>query len=251
MTRTAQPERHIDLEGCFNFRDLGGYVGAGGRTVSWQRLFRSDGLHRLTPVDLERLADLGLRTVIDLRTPDEVERRGRIEWPAGDLAYHHLPMIDVLPPSEEMPSWISPDFVAAQYRQMLQRGEPSIRQALLLLADPAKQPAVVHCMAGKDRTGILSALVLGLLGVSDDDIVADYTLSSAAMVKLLAWMREANPELANDIDQASAAVIAAEPAAMAGFLAGFREDHESFEAYAQRIGVASAADALRANLLES
>ncbi len=69
--------RLVELEGCFNFRDLGGYETTDGRTVRWRRLFRSDGLHRLTEGDLEDLAELGLATVIDLRTVAEVEERGR------------------------------------------------------------------------------------------------------------------------------------------------------------------------------
>jgi hypothetical protein len=85
------------LEGAFNFRAVGGLAAAGGRRVARGRLYRSDGLSRLTAGDPEVLGGLGINAVIDLRTADEVATRGRITWPGRELAYHHLPMLDVLP----------------------------------------------------------------------------------------------------------------------------------------------------------
>jgi protein-tyrosine phosphatase len=234
---STDPRRLIALEGCFNFRDLGGYVGAGGRTVRWRRLFRADGLSRLSAPDLARLAELGLRTVIDLRTADEITKRGRIDPAHPDLAYHHLPMIDVLPPEVELPRWSDPLFVAGQYRDMLRSGATTMRQALELLADGATYPAAFHCMAGKDRTGILSALVLELLGVADEEIVADYALSGEAMQRMLAWLR--------------VAMVAAEPASMATFLEVFRREHRSVEDYVASIGLGGIGARLHALLLET
>src|SRR4029077_17029923 len=108
---------------------------------------------------------------------DEVDLRGRIAWPSPSLGYHHLPLVDVLPDRKGMPSWIDTAFVAARYREMLARGTDSVAEGFAGLPDPSAYPAVLHCAAGKDRTGIVSALVLGLLGVADEDIVADYALS--------------------------------------------------------------------------
>ena len=242
--------RHVSLEGSFNFRDLGGYKVAGGRSVRWRRLFRADGLHRLTEADLDRLVELGLRTVIDLRTVDEVEERGRIEWPAPGLAYHHLPMIDVLPDREEMPSWISASFVAERYTAMLGEGGQAVTEALALLRDPSAYPAVFHCAAGKDRTGILAAVVLGLLGVSDADIVTDYALSRAAMARMLEWLRATHPEVLEQMENRTAAIIAAEPETMALFLERFRLEYGSFETYARSLGLAAAVTDLRASMLD-
>jgi protein-tyrosine phosphatase len=242
--------RQISLEGSFNFRDLGGYKAAEGRTVRWRRLFRADGLHRLTEADLNRLVDLGLRTVIDLRTLDEVVERGRIEWPAPDLAYHHLPMIDVLPDREEMPAWVDASFVADRYAAMLGEGGEAVAEALAVLTDPHAYPAVFHCAAGKDRTGILAAVVLGLLGVSDADIVTDYALSRAAMARMLEWLRATHPEAIEELESRTAAIVAAEPETMALFLERFRLEYGSFETYAGSLGLAGAVSDLRASLLE-
>jgi protein tyrosine/serine phosphatase len=87
LVSTPSPyERHVELPSVFNLRDLGGYTGADGRSVAWRRIFRADGLQRLARADLGRLRELGLRTVVDLRRPDEVEL-GRLE--ADGVAYHH------------------------------------------------------------------------------------------------------------------------------------------------------------------
>jgi protein-tyrosine phosphatase len=246
----AAPPRHIPLEGCFNFRDLGGYRTADGRSVRWRTLFRADGLARLTDVDLARLSELGLRTVIDLRTDGEIAERGRIDPDHPDVSYHHLPMIDVLPPADEMARWSEPSFVAGQYRAMLVSGGPSIAVALELLADRGRHPVAFHCMAGKDRTGILSALVLGLLGVADADIVADYALSGEAMERMLAWLRAAHPERSAVYEAGAAALVAAEPASMAEFLVSVRTEHGGIEGYTASLGLGGIGDRLRALLLD-
>jgi protein-tyrosine phosphatase len=245
----ASPSRLIPLEGCFNFRDLGGYVGAGGRGVRWRTLFRADGLTRLTPGDLARLGELGLRTVIDLRTPDEVTN-GRIDPAHPDLAYHHLPMMDVLPPEGELPRWADPMFVAEQYRDMLRSGSDAITKALELLADADAYPVTYHCMAGKDRTGVLSALVLELLGVAEADIVGDYALSGEAMQRMMAWLRTAEPERSKKYEAGAAAMVAAEPASMARFLEVFHAEYGPVEAYVASLGLDGIGSRLRLLLLE-
>jgi protein-tyrosine phosphatase len=243
------PERLIPFEGCFHFRDLGGYEGAGGRRVRWRTLFRADGLTRLTPTDLGRLSELGLRTVIDLRTADEVGR-GRIDPEHPELAYHHLPMMDVLPPADELPRWADPEFVAGQYRDMLRSGAAAITAALGLLGDAGSFPLTYHCMAGKDRTGVLSALVLELLGVADEEIVGDYALSGEAMQRMMAWLRVAEPERSKEYEAGAAAVVAAEPVSMARFLELFRAEHGSVEVYVASLGLDGIGARLRSLLLE-
>lgn len=247
---TAQ-ERHIELEGAFNFRDLGGYVGAGGRPLRWRRLYRADGLHRLSAGDLERLAELGLRTVIDLRTPGEVTERGRIRWPGDDLGYVNLPMMDVLPEKSDYDvTWATSEGVATQYESILADGAPAVRQSLQALSDASSYPVVFHCMAGKDRTGILSAVVLGLLGVADDDIVADYALSAAAMERMLSWYRRVQPERAEELEASAASMVHAEPATMERFLSGQRATYGGLDGYAASLGLGDITTTLRALLLE-
>ena len=242
--------RQLALEGCFNFRDLGGYQTVDGRRVRWRQLFRADSLSRLTESDFDQLGAMGLATVIDLRTVSEVAERGRVEWPAPGITYHHLPMLDVLPARDEYVEWAAADFVARRYADMLATGASAVAEALRVLADSRCHPAVIHCAAGKDRTGIISALVLGLLGVSDEDIVADYALSRDNMTRMLARLREERPDAAAEIQASAAAIVAAEPETMHAFLGRFRDDHGSFEEFAAGLGLSGAMRALRSALLE-
>jgi protein tyrosine/serine phosphatase len=245
----SSPRRRLELERAWNFRDLGGYRARDGRPVRWRRLFRADGLDRLTEADLRQIETLGLRTVIDLRTLDEVTR-GRLPPTAGEPAWHHLPMLDVLPPQEEYEAWAGPEYVATQYLAMTGSAAASIATFLELICRPDAYPLVFHCFAGKDRTGILTALVLGLLGVPDADIVEDYALSRTAMVELLAWLRAEAGEQGAELEARSAAIVAAEPETMAAFLAGFRTTHGSFDSYATSLGHPHAAALLAEVLLE-
>jgi protein tyrosine/serine phosphatase len=243
--------RRLELEGAWNFRDLGGYQGRDGRRLRWRRLFRADGLDRLTETDLVHVEQLRLRTVIDLRTGDEVAR-GRLAPAAGAVDWYHLPMLDVLPPPEHYGTWIDPSVKAEQYLGMVSSAPDVIAGFLRLACDPASYPLVFHCFAGKDRTGILTALVLGLLGVADDDIVDDYALSSSAMPRLLEWLRANSEDRADQLQLESnvAIIMAAEPATMTAFLRGFRKAHGSFEAYAAAVGHPDAAARLADILLE-
>jgi protein tyrosine/serine phosphatase len=243
-------DRLVALDGCFNFRDLGGYPAGDGRRVQWRRLFRADGIHRLTAADHERLAPLGLLTVLDLRTQDEVEQRGSFEPPYA-TSRHHLPMLDVLPPRAEFPTWVEAGFVATRYLAMLEEGRASIAAALGLLCDPSHYPVVFHCTAGRDRTGILAAIVLGLVGVPDEVIVADYVLSADAMARMLAWLRQEHPDAGEELERYAPAILAVVPETMTRFLAGLRDEYRSFEGYAEHLGLPAAAESLRAILLES
>jgi protein tyrosine/serine phosphatase len=242
----AEHDRHLPFELAWNFRDLGGYATTDGRVTKWRTIFRADGVHRLTVDDL---APLGIRTVVDLRTPLELEERGRFSH--DDVDYHHLPVlqatwerdsVDVSGPAER--------FLANRYLEMLESGRETIPLALRLLADPAAVPLVFHCAAGKDRTGVVAALTLSLLGVPDETIVHDYALSTNATEKLIAWRKVEYPDRIAEIESQPTAFMSSPAEAMHLFLADLRDRHGSVERYAESVGVApDTIDALRANLL--
>ncbi len=171
--------RRITFEGPINFRDLGGYETTDGRRVRWGRLYRSDSLHTVTPADIPLLRDLGIRTAIDFRSGDEIGRLGI--GPLGDVsvAHVHCPTFDLPPasPDGERRLPFETDTAAGFYEQMLARGAGSYVAALDSIVSADALPAVFYCLAGKDRTGCFAAVVLGLLGVDDETIVADYTLT--------------------------------------------------------------------------
>jgi hypothetical protein len=251
VVSAGERDRMVAPEGCFNFRDLGGDESAGGRRVRWRRVFRADGLHRLTEADQCDLADLGLQTVIGLRSRTEVAEHGRIAWPTPGLAYHHLPMSGVLPDQEELPSWVETSYAASRYAELLGQRSEAVIEALAVLTDPAAYPALFHCATGKDRTGILSVLMLGLLGVPDESIVADYALSRVGISRFFDWLRAAYPECSRALERSSAAAVAAEPQTVGLFLEQVRSDQGSFEAYALSLGMARAVAYLRMVLLDS
>jgi len=246
----ADPPRRLALSGCFNFRDLGGYLTADGRRVRWRRLFRADGLTRLDSDDCEVLAKLGLATVVDLRTRGEVDERGRFPEVSFEVDYHHLPLTDVLPPTEDLARYAEPAFVTDRYLQLFTEGSDSIAKSLMVLGEKDALPAVFHCSAGKDRTGVLAALLLGFLGVPDEAIVEDYALSAQAMLGLLESIKREYADAAEEVERYAPAVTSAFPESMAAFLESLRADHGGFDELATSLGVESAVESLRASLLE-
>src|SRR4051812_1374897 len=186
--------RNLGFSRTYNFRDVGGYSGLDGRTVRWRRLFRSDALHRLTEDDADDFAELGIRTVIDLRRPFEIEKYGRVAERYGldyrNLVLEHVDWEDV----EHSPDVRHERWLADRYLNFAEDGREGILASLRVIADPGAAPVIVHCMAGKDRTGTVCALTLSLLGVSDADITADYALTTAAMEPLTAYLQTKHPE---------------------------------------------------------
>lgn len=186
--------RHIEFTSLCNFRDVGGYAAEDGRTVKWQRFYRADSLGWLAGDDLLAFQALRVRNVIDLRHPFEVERAGRVPETEGQH-YQNLPI--------EGRRWNTSVFseevgiaryLADRYLEVTEDGVENLRTALETIARPDNAPVVVHCAAGKDRTGVLTALVLSLAGVSEDDIVADYALTGLATGRFVTDWRRRHPD---------------------------------------------------------
>jgi protein-tyrosine phosphatase len=196
LARGQEAPRNLTLEGQDHFRDVGGYQTATGPTVRWGRIYRSGALNALTDADLKRLEDKGIKTVIDLRTDYEV-KRAPDRLPKG-VKYVHLPVgsdeeikkyfepasaDELLKASSAKPGYVYSLKYASQYAK-----------ALTLMADPGNQPLIIHCTAGKDRTGVAAALLLWSLDVPDETVVGDYLLTNkywkADRAKHLAALRK-------------------------------------------------------------
>lgn len=243
MTDTlADDRRLVPLDAVHNFRDLGGYRTADGRTTRWRTLFRADGLYKLTAPDVEVLRPLGLRTVIDLRTERELVDWGRFPVEDHYVHFHHVSVIDLTWGEGAGPDQALPveDFLYEAYLDMLDQGADQFARALRLLALPGALPAVFHCAAGKDRTGILAALALGALGVDHATVAADYGLTRDAMARMRAWAETARPEWVEQMRSQPAAWVAAEPVAMHRFLDHLAAGHGSVRDYVRAIGVGEA-----------
>jgi protein-tyrosine phosphatase len=226
VTIASVTQRTVTFTDLFNFRDLGGYPTSDGRMVAWGRLFRADNLGRLSAADQEAFAALGIRTVVDLRRPDELVTDGRL--PATtNVDFRHLHLVYTSWPERQ---FIDLDervsYLVDRYVDMSLTGAEAIGATLRLIADPAATPLVFHCLAGKDRTGIVAALTLSLLGVDDETVALDYALSEKSVAAFRA--RQGMEPL----------VLHSTPAAaMLGFLAGVRTKHGSVQAYARWLGL--------------
>jgi protein-tyrosine phosphatase len=176
------PARHLNLAGASNFRDLGGYPGKGGRTVRWRLIFRSNHLGHVTEPDIEVLRGLGLKSAFDFRGTEE-----RVAAMCGlaEIAVHSLPIEPTvvaalrarLAAGATLSSVDALDVMRDSYRNYVRHSTPSFRALFAhLLEDSA--PLVIHCTAGKDRTGFACALILHALGVPDDLIAQDYLLTN-------------------------------------------------------------------------
>jgi protein tyrosine/serine phosphatase len=241
----ADLDRHLTFDAVFNFRDLGGYSTADGRSVKWRTVFRADGIHRLS---IDQIAPLGVRTVLDLRTPDEYER-GRFAH--DSVSHHHLPILQAPWDREALELEVDPvTFLSDRYVEMLTEGCDAIARALHILADADALPLVFHCAAGKDRTGVVAAIVLSVLGVSDDDIAADYSLSRLGMGPFKQWIIATYPEAADAMSSQPDVFLDAPAGAMHRFLERLRGEHGSVLRYLDRLGVHDVhLDAIRENLL--
>ncbi|MFI6324916.1 tyrosine-protein phosphatase [Nonomuraea sp. NPDC050556] len=238
--------RHIKFANIHNFRDVGGYAAKDGRTVQWQRLYRSDSPHWLTGDDIDAFHALKIRTVIDLRHPAEVEKRGRAPHAEG-MSYLNLPV--------EGRPWNIADFdektgvgrfLADRYLEVTEDGIDHLRQAVTTVADADNAPVVVHCAAGKDRTGLLIAMILTLVGVPEDVIVEDYALTGLAYEKFVADWKTRHQDV-----KMWPGFGAAPAEAMTLFLADMAARHGSVEDYcAKTLGIdAETVERLKLSLL--
>lgn len=172
-TEDDEAQRWIRVPGLQNLRDTGGYPVAGGGMVRWRTLLRSGAPQRLDDSGRATLAAFGLRTVVDLRTIEEASvAPSALDGTSARVC--HVPLFDAaavggLPPE-----------LAAVYRYMIDECSGAIAQAVGLLCRGDALPGLVHCTAGKDRTGLVVALVLEVAGVPDEIIAADYALSDVS-----------------------------------------------------------------------
>jgi hypothetical protein len=244
-------KRHHPFEGCFNFRDIGGYRGADGRSIRWRRYFRAGRQDRMTPADLERLAEYGIRTQIDLRRTDEIEHQGRgpLETIGARYAWH-----PVIPDggSEQLDQLVGTVGISGErYLRYLDFDPLPWRGLFELLADADHHPVLIHCTAGKDRTGMTTALVLSVLGVDRGIVEADYVLTNRDRKRQVDFIEQTQglpDRMTRDALLHSAGVP---EDAISVFLDGLEREHGGPLEYLRGIGIDDATQrAIRNALLE-
>ena len=240
-------QRSIRLDGCLNFRDLGGYPTQDGRTVRWRMLFRSDALHLLTADDIARLRDeLRIGDVIDLRSTAEVRSDGRGPLADEAIRFHHLPLFDGdAVRRDENPAAYT---LADRYFLLAEFAKDAIARVITTLAS-SDAPAVYHCAAGKDRTGVISAVLLGILGVKDEIIVADYAATQENLDAIIERLM-ASEGYQTMLSALPPDTLHAQPETMITLLERVRDRYGSMRAYARDAGVSDdAVGRLAARLL--
>jgi len=235
----------LKLRGIFNLRDLGGHATSSGRRVRLGRVFRSDALHRMDDEDAAELARLGIRRIFDLRSDAEVLKD--VSVAVAGATRIHVPLVTTtLSPFDPEIDWRHLD-LRERYVEMLAVGGTAIRTVLRAAADD--MPILFHCTAGKDRTGVVAAVLLRALEVPDEHIVEDYARSEANLRVLLGGLRDELTRRGMTAD-AIDYLTSSPPQRMRRTLGELDRRWGSTEAYLRWIGVdEECLERLRVNLL--
>lgn len=240
----ASRAQELRIEGLVNVRDLGGLRAQDGRVIRSRQVIRSDNPKGMTDQGQLDLANIvAPELVVDLRMVLEVTHEGYTigHTPARMI---HLPM---LPQSGITPEQVEAggaDNLVDDYVRQLEANAQSIIEALRLMSNPVNRPLVVHCTAGKDRTGVVIAMLLDILGVAHETIVADYHVTSTNMGPIIERIRNAQVFKDNGLATAPDWIFASEPETMRMFLAIMTKTYGSAEGWARAKGL-DAADITR------
>ncbi len=230
-------ERHHEFDGCFNFRDIGGYPTEDGRRVKWGRYFRAGRQDRMSEADLQRLSQLNVGAQIDLRGNEEISDQGRGPLPEMGADYHHLP---VIPEGgrEKLSLLVGDTGISGErYLGYLSFGPETWLTLFDILAEQRSDALVIHCTAGKDRTGVSTAFLLSALGVGRKVIEADYLLTNRDVVRQVDFV-ESTVGLPDDITREQLLVLAGVPeTAMSVFLDGLESQYGGALEYLRQAGV--------------
>ena len=230
--------RHLEVEGVFNLRDVGQYATDDGRTTRPGRLFRCGALH-----DLPSLVHLDIHTVIDLRSDNEITRDaiacGPIREHEGTrrISRPLIPTdVDGLGVTAYLDSLVGPGISARRYAKYLEIAGDNVRFVIEQFGQPDAFPGLVHCTAGKDRTGVIIALLLDIVGVPHETIVEDYDLTNLATPRLVEHMRKIY-KTDFQPSESDLAALGAPREAMVGLLAILKQEHDGARAYLSKLGV--------------
>jgi protein-tyrosine phosphatase len=234
--------RHVVLEGAHNFRDLGGYATQDGHHVRWGLFYRSDSLGELTDADLGKIRALGIKLVCDFRSAEEkAEAPDRLPANAPPELLE-LPILDEsFSPAAFREKITSGQLGDTDLRELMIEGNrlfatryaPRYATMLERLTDSRSLPAVVHCTAGKDRTGFAAAVVLRTLGVPEETVYEDFLLTNhytAAEIERTLWLIRFVSLFRTDPERVRP-VLGVERAYLEAAFGAIQENYGSFDAY--------------------
>ena len=244
-------ERHFAFEGCFNFRDIGGYLTKEGKKIKKGIYFRTGRQDRMSEKDLAELKNLKISTQIDLRKPEEILDQGKGPLENMGADYINIPIIPD-GGSDQLSRLVGDTGISGKrYLGYLEFGPESWLKIFEILANKDSLPLVLHCTAGKDRTGVSTAFLLSVLGVDRDLIEADYKLTNLDTERQADFIENSGgfPE---GVDREAMILAAGVPEdAMTVFLDGVESRWGSVLGYLEEIGITkNQMNAIRDNFLE-
>lgn len=186
FVRINTHERRLSIDGTCNFRDIGGYRSSGRQSTCWGKLYRSDKLDHLSEIGQRQLGALNIHAIFDLRYTPEVIDAPDVIVADRAYGYQHVPLYE-LDGIEKLPT--VPDSARDLYVKVIDHRREQIKFIFDQMAAKTANPMLFHCTAGKDRTGIVIALVLGAIGVASDTIVEDYAASALYIQPVLDDLR--------------------------------------------------------------
>ena len=249
MNETLHPKRHIPLGSLQNLRDLGGYSTTDGRKTRWRTFLRSAGMTQLTSDDQQVMLDNGVGAVVDLRSHQNIKEAPNPFADHDDVTYHHFDFwgdsVDDFKSSRA--SLTQEEKLADLYRMGFTACEEIIGEIMSTIADAGTHATVFHCAAGKDRTGMVAALLLGLARVPHETIVADYALTEKYLDSLLRDHTNPDPMFIPEEENPDPNGVSLPlyfhsclPGTMALALDFLDERYGSIEGYVRKIGLSDA-----------
>lgn len=230
--------RDLDWDGCLNVRDLGGHRTEDGGETRYGAVVRADSIRQLTDAGWAAAVDYGVRTIVDLRMEQELEADPPAELPVEVVHVPFLEDDDEAFAEVEAVAAAAPDYVTATrevYLVFVERFRKNVAAAIAAVARAPEGAVVVHCMGGKDRTGLLVAFLLYLAGVDNEQIAADYALSEERLQpRHEAWLAEAGTEAERERIRR---LLATPAESMVGVLEELERRYGSVEAFLRAGGL--------------
>ena len=237
MVTTQYPVYRI--LGTHNVRDLGGYRTKGGKITKTERFIRSDSLHRIGAEGINFLLEKNLTTVIDLRTSNEIEKEPNPFSDIGGVTFLNIPLLENLAPDflgTSKIGKISNDPLLSFYLSALHERQSAIRNIFSAISESSPGLILFNCTAGKDRTGIISALLLGLVDVPSVDIIKNYTDSELFISELVEEFLERSRQRGGDTES-YARMLRCPGKTMASALDSICGSHQDIRTYLTTIGL--------------
>jgi len=249
-------ERVIHLEGTSNTRDIGGYQTSDRRIVRWGQIIRSENLSRLTADDFQKLEEMGLKTVIDLRTQREHDQSPTVWIGDSPPRFYHFPIGDAhndwfnaqrkMMKGNRFTEEQASEHMVEGYRMIAEEGPPSYQKLMALVLDQSNWPILIHCNAGKDRAGVAVMLIMEALGVDRETIMEEFLLTNEVgrtAEKAAFLARESkNSGVGKRLGRGPSAsawfpIVGVQPEMLEAFYASVDQQYGSMDAFLSELGV--------------